>query len=145
MKLTDEWFTALSESENGNMIFITGRDNIMDFVKSGKFKERVEIYWKYNGDANGMPDSEAAKLMEASQDAIRKIVEKDKLAILTGIYVGDNERTMVFITRNIPAFGEKLNLALKDFDLLPIEIYTEKDPDNEEYLDMYEMKENAIE
>ena len=145
MKLTDEWFTALSESENGNMILVARRAKMMDFVKAGKIKERDEIYWKYNGDANGMPDSEAAKQMEASQEAIRKIVEKDKLAILTGVYVGDNERTMVFITRNIPAFGEKLNLALKDFDLLPIEIYTEKDPDNEEYLDMYEMKENAIE
>ena len=43
-----------------------------------------------------------------------------------------------------PRFGERLNEALAPFEMLPISIYTEVDP-NEEYLDMYEMKEWAIE
>ena len=72
-------------------------------------------------------------------------MEKDKLSILTGTYVGAGEKTMVFITRNIPAFGERLNLALKDFELLLITIYTEKDHSNQEYLEMYEMKKHAVE
>lgn len=145
MKLTDVWFTALSEAENGNMVFINGRDHITEFIKSGKFKERAEIYWKYEGDAKGMPDDRTAKLMEEVQTALQKAMEKDKLSILTGVYTGDNERTFVFITRNIPAFGERLNTALAGFELLPITIYTEKDPLNEEYQDMYQMKENAVE
>ncbi|MEG1586609.1 MAG: DUF695 domain-containing protein [Bacteroidales bacterium] len=145
MKLTDVWFTALSEAENGRMVFISGRDHIMDFIKSGKFKERAEIYWKYEGDSKGMPDDQTAKLMEEVQTALQKAMEKDKLAILTGVYTGDNERTWVFITRNVPAFGDMLNQALADFELLPITIYTEKDPDNEEYLDMYQMKQGAVE
>ncbi|MGL4293797.1 MAG: DUF695 domain-containing protein [Bacteroidales bacterium] len=145
MKLSDIWFTALSEAENGKMVFINGRDHIMDFIKSGKFKERAEIYWKYEGDGKGMPDDQTAKLMEEVQAALQKAMEKDKLAILTGIYTGDNERTLVFITRNVPAFGERLNQALSGFDLLPITIYTEKDPENEEYLDMYQMKDSAVE
>lgn len=145
MKLTDVWFTALSEAENGNMVFINGRDQIMDFIKSGKFKERAEIYWKYDGDTKGMPKVETAKLMEDVQIALQKAMEKDKLAILTGVYTGDNERTLIFITRNIPAFGDRLNEALASFELLPITIYTEKDPENEEYLDMYQMKQDAVE
>ncbi|MEG0949197.1 MAG: DUF695 domain-containing protein [Bacteroidales bacterium] len=145
MKLTDVWFTALSEAENGKMVFINGRDQIMEFIKSGKFKERAEIYWKYEGDAKGMPDEPTAKLMEGVQDVLQKAMEKDKLSILTGVYTGDNERTLVFITRNVPAFGERLNSALANFELLPITIYTEKDPLNEEYLDMYQMKEAAVE
>ncbi len=145
MRLTDDWFTALSEDEDGNMIYINGRDNIMDFIKSGKFKERVEITWPYQADSKGLPSADLAKLMEEVQLTLQKAMEKDKLSIMTGTYVGNGERVLVFITRNIPAFGERLNLALKDFDLLPITIYTEKDPENEEYLDMYQMKENAIE
>lgn len=145
MKLTDVWFTALSEAENGKMVFINGRDQIQEFIKSGKFKERAEIYWKYEGDVKGMPGDHTAKLMEEVQAVLQKAMEKDKLSILTGVYTGDNERTMVFITRNVPAFGERLNSALADFDLLPITIYTEKDPLNEEYQEMYQMKENAIE
>ena len=145
MKLTDEWFTALAEDDNDNMIYVNGRDNIMEFINSGKFKERVEITWKYEPDTKGLPDANLSKLMEDVQNALQKAMEKDKLSILTGTYVGAGEKTMVFITRNIPAFGERLNLALKDFELLPITIYTEKDPSNQEYLEMYEMKKHAVE
>ena len=37
MKLTDIWFTALAESEDGQMIVVSGRDNISDFIKEFKF------------------------------------------------------------------------------------------------------------
>lgn len=141
MRLTDEWFTALSESDGGRIIFVSGRDDIEPFRTSGKFRERVEIYWKYDGDEKGMPRESDAVLMEQVRDTLKAAVEKNKLAILTGVYTGDNERTLVFYTRNIPAFGEMLNEALSPFELLPITIYTEKDPEWEEYIDMYEMKE----
>ena len=47
-------------------------------------------------------------------------------------------------TRTVRVFGERLNEALAPFELLPISIYTEMDPDWEEYKDMYEMKEWAV-
>ncbi|HIU55893.1 MAG TPA: hypothetical protein IAB03_08835 [Candidatus Gallibacteroides avistercoris] len=46
MKLSDVWFTAISETDDNQMVVISGRDDINAFVDSGKFKERVEIYWK---------------------------------------------------------------------------------------------------
>ena len=42
-------FTALSENESGQMITVYGRDELNEFTESGKFKERVEITWKYEG------------------------------------------------------------------------------------------------
>ncbi|WP_243346909.1 DUF695 domain-containing protein [Parabacteroides sp. FAFU027] len=140
MKLTDKWFSAISEDENGKLVIVTGRDDIMDFVKSGKFKERAEIYWKYEGDGQGMPSEELSEQMEQVEEALRKSMEKDKLAILTGVYTGGGQKTWVFICRTVRVFGERLNEALSSFDLLPIEIYTENDPDCEEYLDMLEMR-----
>ena len=145
MKLTDVWFTALAESENGDIIFVSGRDDISEFINSGKMKERAEVTWKYTPDSKGMPDDTTAKLMEEVQEKLKKSMEKDKLSILTGVYTGNGERVMVFITRNVPAFGDRLNEALAEFELLPISIYTEKEPDNEEYKDMLQMKDNAIE
>ena len=145
MKLTDVWCTALAESENGDIIFVSGRDDIYEFINSGKMKERAEVTWKYTPDSKGMPDDTTAKLMEEVQEKLKKSMEKDKLSILTGVYTGNGERVMVFITRNVPAFGDRLNEALAEFELLPISIYTEKDPDNEEYKDMLQMKDNAIE
>ena len=132
MKLSNNWFTTVSETENGAMVIVCGRDDLELYARSGKFKERVEIYWKYNGDSRGMPCESDARVMEPVQDALQKAMEKDKLAILTGVYTGDNERTWIFYTRNVP--------ALSSFEKLPIVIYTEKDPDWNEYHEMYELR-----
>ncbi|WP_455497816.1 DUF695 domain-containing protein [Coprobacter sp.] len=140
MKLENNWFTTISETESGAMIIVCGREDMELYARSGKFKKRAEIYWRYNGDAKGMPSEAEARLMEPVQDVLQKAMEKDKLAILTGVYTGDNERTWIFYTRNVPAFGEMLNKVLAPFEQLPIEIYTEKDPDWNEYSEMYELR-----
>ena len=65
MKLSDVWFTALSENESGQMITVYGRDELNEFTESGKFKERVEITWKYEGDGRGLPSDDLGEKMEA--------------------------------------------------------------------------------
>ena len=86
-----------------------------------------------------MPDESSAQLMEEALTALKKAMEKDKLAILTGIYTGDSERNMIFYTRNITAFGNRLNEALATFERLPITIYTENDSEWNEYAEMQEL------
>ena len=144
MRLSNEWFTALSEDESGSLVAVSGRDELTEFVQSGKFKERVEITWKYEGDEKGIPSEELAEQMENVQETLKKAMEKDKLSILTGVYTGGGEKVWVFYTRTVRVFGERLNEALASFELLPISIYTEVDPEWEEYLDMYEMKQWAV-
>lgn len=141
MKLGDIWFSAIAEAESSDhMIIVSGRTEIEPFIQSGKFKERVEITWKYEADSKGLPHEETGKLMEEVQTVLKRALEKDKLAIFTGIYTGDGERTWVFYTRNIPAFGRTLNEALEPFETLPITIYTEKDPEWNEYREMCELQ-----
>lgn len=144
MKLSNEWFTALSEDDAGHLVTVSGRDELTEFIQSGKFKERAEITWKYEGDDKGMPEDELAEKMETVQETLRKAMEKDKLSILTGVYTGAGEKVWVYYTRTVRVFGERLNEALAPFELLPISIYTEVDPEWEEYLDMYEMKQWAV-
>lgn len=141
MQLTDNWFTALSENEDGTYTFISGRSGIENFIDSGKMKERLEITWTYTPDEKGLPanDSEA-ELMEEVEEKLRAVMEKDKLAILTGIYTGQGQRIWVYIARNTAAFGERLNTALQVYPQLPIHIYAEKDPDNQEYKELLELK-----
>lgn len=145
MKLSNEWFSALSTAENGNLIIVSGREELDEFKACQKLKERIEIYWKYEGDEKGMPTDAEAELMETVQEKLQKVMEKDKLAILTGVYTGDKERTLVFYARTSRVFGERLNDALAEFDLLPISLYVEMDEEWDEYTDMYEMKEFEIE
>ena len=81
MRLSDVWFTALSENESGQMITVYGRDELNEFTESGKFKERVEITWKYEGDGRGLPCDDLGEKMEVVEEALRKAMEKkDKLA-----------------------------------------------------------------
>ena len=140
MKLTDNWFSTMAETDNEMPIFISGRDELDEFRLSQKFKERVEIYWQYESTHNGMPSDSDAELMEKVIDALRKAVEKDKLAIMTGIYTGNSERTLVFYTRTSRVFGERLNEALAPFPLLPITLYVENDSEWNEYQEMYKIK-----
>lgn len=144
MKLSNEWFTALSQTENGQLVIVTGRDSLGEFMQSGKLKERVEITWKYEADEKGMPSDHDAEKMEVVQEALRKVMEKDKLAILTSVYTGGGEKIWIYYTRTVKVFGERVNDALASFEVLPITIYTELDVAWEEYKDMYEMKDWAI-
>jgi len=140
MKLSDNWFSSVAEADNGCPIFISGRDDINEFRLSEKFKERVEIYWGYAATPKGMPSEEEATLMEEVQTALKDAFEKDKLAILTGIYTGNSERTLVFYTRTSRVFGERLNETLATFDKLPITLYVENDATWNEYQEMCEIK-----
>ncbi|KGN73863.1 hypothetical protein HQ47_06375 [Porphyromonas macacae] len=145
MRLSDKWFTSLSEDENQAMIYITGRTDIEQFRDSGKFPIRAEIKWSYQADSQGMPHGEEANLMAQAEESVRKVMEKDKLAILTGIYTGGGNKYWIYYMRNLEAFGKRLNEALEPMPPLPIEIECSKDPDWDEYTDMLEMEQWAIE
>ena len=141
MSKTSDWWTSPTESENGRLIMVTGRRDVDKFRNNSRFNIRVEISWKYEGDAAGMPNYETSTLMEQVQEALEAEFKKDPIAILTGIYTGDNERNWVFYTLNTHIFGRKLNEALVNFELLPITIYCENDPDWNEYQEMKELSE----
>ena len=80
MKLGDVWFSAIAEAENSDrMIVVSGRTEIEPFIQSGKFKERVEITWKYEADSKGMPNETTGKLMEEVQTVLKQAMEKDKI------------------------------------------------------------------
>ena len=77
MKLGDVWFSAIAEAENSDrMIVVSGRTEIEPFIQSGKFKERVEITWKYEADSKGMPNETTGKLMEEVQTVLKQAMEE---------------------------------------------------------------------
>jgi hypothetical protein len=141
MKIGNDWWTAPTESENGKLILVTGRRGVEAVRSTGKYKIRVEITWKYQGNAAGMPDDVTSTLMEDVQDAMSKTFDKDPIAVMTGVYTGDGERNWILYTTSVHIFEKKINEALAPFDLLPISIYTENDADWNEYDEMREATE----
>lgn len=141
MANNSDWWTAPTESENGNLIMVTGRRDIENFKNNPKFNIRIEVTWKYNSDISGMPDFETSSLMEEVQTSIEDTFKKDPIAVLTGIYTGDGERNWIFYTLSTNIFGKKFNEALQSFELLPITIYAENDPEWNEYQEMKSLTE----
>lgn len=139
MKLTDQWFTALSQSETGQLVLVTGRQDLEAFRATGSLKVRVDITWPYEADTEGMPSERDAELIAEIEPKLRRIMERNKLAILTGNYTGGGSKYWVFYTRHLPTFGQRLNDCLAEYETLPLEIYCEEDPEWEEYTDMLSM------
>lgn len=131
-----DWWTSPAESDNGKLIMVTGRRDVKKFRDNPRFNIRVEVTWKYDGDKSGMPDLETSELMEQVQETLSAVFKADPVAVLTGIYTGDDRRDWVFYTLSTHIFGRKLNEALEPFPLLPLEIYCENDPDWAEYDEM---------
>lgn len=141
MTRKNDWWTSPTESVGGNLIMVTGRRDVERFRKNPKFSIRVEITWKYPFGTDGMPDMATSMLMEQVNNVLQDIFERDPVAVMTGIYTGDGERNWIFYTVSTHIFGRKINEALADFELLPITIYTENDPEWEEYSEMKELSE----
>ena len=136
------WWTAPTQSESGALIMVTGRKDVKKWMDNPRFNIRVEVTWPYQGDATGMPDTPTSTLMEQVQDALNAVFAKDPVAVLTGIFTGDGERNWIFYTLSTHIFGKKINEALADFPLLPLNIYCENDPDWLEYKEMCEAEIN---
>lgn len=141
LKIGKEWWTAPAESENGELILVTGRNDMDEVIATGLFNDRVEVTWTYSDKKTGMPDYATSELMEKVHDALLTEFDKDPVAIMTGVYTGAGERNWIFYTRSVNIFGKKFNEILAPFELLPISIYVEKDPEWNEYK---EMKESEI-
>ncbi|MDY6122781.1 MAG: DUF695 domain-containing protein [Porphyromonas sp.] len=139
MRLTDEWFSTLSADDNGQSVFVNGRLGLDEFRLSRKFKIRIELALNYEADTTGMPTKKAMRLIEQIEQPLRETMERDKLAILTGNHLGAGKKYWIFYTRTERVFQERLNEVLEPFDLLPLDIECDADPNWDEYADMLEL------
>ncbi len=120
---------------------VTGRADVRKFRDNPKFSIRVDITLPYDCKPDGMPTDDAAITLETVLENIRAELDKDPVAILTGIYTGDGERNMVFYTLSTNIFNKKLNSALATLPLLPLRITAENDPTWAEYSEMKSLSE----
>lgn len=138
MAKDSEWWTAPAEAEDGRLIMVTGRKDVDRFRSNPRYSIRVEVTWTYDPLPDGMPDKATSEQMENVQEILEQTFAKDPVAVLTGIYTGAGERNWVFYTTSTNIFGRKLNEALASLPVLPLTIYTENDPQWEEYAEMSE-------
>jgi len=125
------------ENEDGSRaIFVTGRLDIEPFRSNPRYKIRVNITLPYAATTSGIPDTATAELLKDITDRLVGTFTKDPVAVLTGIYTGDNRRDWVFYTTSIHIFQRKFNETLDDLPALPFDLTAEDDPDWDEYAEM---------
>lgn len=131
-----DWWTAPAEADNGQLVIVTGRSDVERFRSNPRFNIRIEVSWKYA--PAGMPPEkgDVASTLEEADSGFHRVLKADPVAVLTGIFTGDGERTWVFYTLSTAIFQKKLNEALAPLPLLPLKITAELDPDWEEYDEM---------
>lgn len=133
------WWTSPLEDDNGNLIMVTGREDVEKFRSNPRFCIRVTITLPYESLPDGMPTDAAAELLGNVLEPLQEEFEKDPVAVLTGVYTGGGERTMVFYTASVHIFNKKLNNALAPLPVLPLKIEAENDPEWLEYQEMEEL------
>lgn len=141
--MNNEWWTAPAESEDGRLIMVSGRSDVSKFRNNPRFSIRIEVVWRYSDAPDaGMPGDADAEIMGTATDNLQNVLDKDPVAVMTGIFTGAGERTWVFYTLSTNIFQKKFNEALAPLPLLPLTITAENDPSWEAYAEMqeYEVK-----
>ena len=136
LRISNDWWTAPAEGENGSLILVTGRRALDNVIDTGLYRYRVEVTWPYDGDVKGLPSYNDSKVMEEVTDALSDCFDRDPVAVLTGIYTGDNQRNWVFYTRSLHIFQRKFNEVMSPFPALPLKFEAEEDPEWQEYREM---------
>lgn len=137
----DNWWTAPAETDDGRLIMVTGRVDVARFRNNPRFTIRIEVEWPYN-DAPGatMPSEADAEIMGEATDRLNAVLNRDPVAVMTGIFTGAGARTWVFYTLSTHIFQKKINEALADLPTLPLQIIAENDPRWEAYDEMQEFE-----
>ena len=55
LRISDDWWTAPAEGDNGNLILVTGRRAMDNVIATGLYRYRVEVTWPYEADDKGLP------------------------------------------------------------------------------------------
>ena len=133
--ITDQEAWTAAEGENDGVTFLLRfRPNLQAFIATKKYNKRLTLLWNYDSDNSSlMPDEKEMGLMEEVENSLVDILEKDLQAILSFVYLGHNKKEWHWYSRDIIETGKRLNKALSDFDVLPIELSSEEDPEWNEY------------
>lgn len=122
------WATATSiHQTNGRVIvFRYIKDFRPGFSKSIQ-PVRVILAWRYQSD-NGMPALVERQRMDAMEDALEPVLEKDIFATLALVSTGENLREWTYYVKSEVEFMTRLNSALSGKPAFPIEVHAAPDP-----------------
>ena len=126
------WFLA-----KGKTSMIRARQDLLPAVLGAGLNERVIVTWQCrNPLSSGLPSNTDYAEIKEFEGLIVRFLEDG--ALLAFVLTEDGTVNMNFYTSDTGWFVERLNEALEDKPVQPIELTTESDPDWSEYRAMLE-------
>lgn len=127
-----KWFLA-----KGKTSMIRARQDLLPAALGAGLNERVIVTWQCrNPLASGLPSSTDYAEIKEFEGLIVRFLEDG--ALLAFVLTEDGAVNMNFYTSDTDWFVERLNEALEDKPVQPIELSTESDPQWTEYQAMLE-------
>lgn len=133
--ITDkETWTSAEGKNDGTPFLLRFRPNLKDFISTKKYTKRLILFWNYDSNnASLMPNEKEMELMKEVENSLVDILESDLQAILSFVYLGQNQKEWHWYSSDIIETQKRLYKTLPNFDTLPIEILLEDDPEWSEY------------
>jgi hypothetical protein len=139
MPLSSAWVETEFDNEEGLPVLVRFRPHLFNFMDTGLFVQRMDVIFAYQpNNQNQLPDGMDLDMMQRVEHALAGILEQDNQSILAFVFTGENERWWAWYTTDIDIAGERLNIALAQFDELPITIVANDDPNWDEYTGVLE-------
>ncbi|WP_183562619.1 DUF695 domain-containing protein [Mucilaginibacter sp. SP1R1] len=139
MPLDDSWIAVDFVTEEEVPVMVRFRPNLQNFTEAGLYNQRMDIIWSYEtANESLLPEIDDMDFMEGVENALVEILEQDNQSILAFTFTGENERWWAWYTTDINIAGERLNIALAQFNELPINISVTEDPEWAEYFGVLE-------
>jgi hypothetical protein len=131
------WATATStHATNGRVIVFRYIDTFAPGFDQKSQPHRAIIQWKYPVEANkGMPTVEERQRMDALENLLEPVMDKDDFATLALVSTGEHLREWIYYCRNDDEFMTRLNKALAGNPPFPIEIQLAEDAQWQSYDD----------
>jgi hypothetical protein len=105
------WVATVVERQ-GHLLSVKVRNEIPTGAQPATYPNAIEMHWKYEPDANGLP-SERVLAQIAKLEAALDPIQGDRAGYLMMIVTGNGERTWLWYVADSKAFGAELN------DLIP--------------------------
>lgn len=128
MRLTDNWFNGLAESEAGQTAHLHVRDELEEFRATGKYRFVIEIAYPFDGEGIEPSDTDSAQI-EAVDELLQTAMERDKMAILAASILEQGRKVWLYVSRTYDPFFDRLEEVLAELPLLPLQFEVVQDSD----------------
>ncbi len=133
MQVTDIW-VGFEGVMNDHPFLIKARESMVDFNTSKEYNHRVDILWRYESAETAlMPPEHLMDEMEKAEHSLIAFLENDLQAVLSFVYLGNNQKVWYWYSKDIEETAKRINGALEHFGKLPVELFAHEDPYWEQY------------